>query len=101
MAPSVRSVAIELAENAKAIIAWRDSLPERQRKRLVHPLSVTRRWRHRERASADIARYLHTFVSASRKIAPDQANIPIEDLDAALTWLTACRAKTMAVANAA
>jgi hypothetical protein len=42
---SVRSVAIELHENAKAIEAWRASLPERQRKRLVHPLSNVRRWR--------------------------------------------------------
>jgi hypothetical protein len=45
MQKSVRSVAVELAENAKAITTWRDSLPERQRRRLVHPLSVTRRWR--------------------------------------------------------
>jgi hypothetical protein len=45
MAKSTRSVAIELAENVEAIEAWRDTLPERQRKRLVHPLSVTRRWR--------------------------------------------------------
>jgi hypothetical protein len=28
-----------------AITAWRDSLPERQRKRLVHPFSVTRRFK--------------------------------------------------------
>jgi hypothetical protein len=40
-----RSVAIELAESAEAITAWRDSLPERRRKRLIHPLSVTRRWK--------------------------------------------------------
>jgi hypothetical protein len=45
MAKSLRSVCIDLAENAEAITAWRDTLPERQRKRLVHPLSVTRRWR--------------------------------------------------------
>ncbi len=45
MAKSVRSVAIELHENAKAIEAWRATLPERQRKRLVHPLSNVRRWR--------------------------------------------------------
>jgi len=42
MAKSVRSVAIELHENAKAIEAWR---AERQRKRLIHPLSNVRRWR--------------------------------------------------------
>jgi hypothetical protein len=42
---STRSVAIVLAENAEAITAWRNALPERQRQRLVHPLSCTRRWR--------------------------------------------------------
>ena len=45
MPAATRSVAVELHENAEAITAWRDALPERQRKRLVHPLSVTRRWR--------------------------------------------------------
>jgi hypothetical protein len=45
MAKSVRSVAIELHENAKAIEAWRATLPEKQRRRLVHPLSNVRRWR--------------------------------------------------------
>jgi hypothetical protein len=45
MAKSVRSVAIELHENAKAIEAWRATLPEQQRRRLVHPLSNVRRWR--------------------------------------------------------
>jgi hypothetical protein len=40
-----RSVAIELAEHGDQIIRWRDALPKHQRKRLVHPLSVTRRWR--------------------------------------------------------
>jgi hypothetical protein len=33
-----------LHENAKAIEAWRATLPERQRRRLVHPLSNVRRW---------------------------------------------------------
>src|SRR5262249_37712171 len=42
---SVRSVAIELAENLSSIEAWRDTLPDRQRKRLVHPLSNVRRWK--------------------------------------------------------
>jgi hypothetical protein len=45
MAKSVRSVAVELHENASAIEAWRATLLERQRKRLVHPLSNVRRWR--------------------------------------------------------
>jgi hypothetical protein len=38
-------VAIELHENATAIEAWRATLPEQRRKRLVHPLSNVRRWR--------------------------------------------------------
>jgi hypothetical protein len=45
MPAATRSVAVELHEHAEQITAWRDTLPERQRKRLVHPLSVTRRWR--------------------------------------------------------
>jgi hypothetical protein len=45
MPAATRSVAVELAENADQITAWRDTLPERKRKHLVHPLSVTRRWR--------------------------------------------------------
>jgi hypothetical protein len=38
-------IALELHENATAIEVWRATLPERQRKRLVHPLSNVRRWR--------------------------------------------------------
>ena len=45
MPAATRSVAVVLHEHAEAITAWRNGLPERQRKRLVHPLSVTRRWR--------------------------------------------------------
>jgi hypothetical protein len=60
MQKSVRSVAIELAENADAITAWRDGLPGRQRKRLIHPLSVTRRWRaatqHNGKCPTDLRR---------------------------------------------
>src|SRR5262249_42651051 len=45
MPAPTRSVALELHENANAIEAWRATLPERQRKRLIHPLSNVRRWR--------------------------------------------------------
>ena len=45
MPASTRSVAIELHEHAEAITAWRDGLPERQRRRLISPLAVTRRWK--------------------------------------------------------
>jgi hypothetical protein len=45
MAKSVRSVAIELHENAAAIETWRATLREKERQRLIHPLSNVRRWR--------------------------------------------------------
>jgi hypothetical protein len=45
MPKAVRSVAIELVENEQAISTWRDTLSEKQRQRLRHPLSITRRWR--------------------------------------------------------
>jgi hypothetical protein len=34
-----------LAEHSDAITKWRNRLPERQKRRLIHPLSVTRRWK--------------------------------------------------------
>jgi hypothetical protein len=45
MAKSVRSVCIELHENINAITRWRATLSEKQRNRLVHPLSNVRRWK--------------------------------------------------------
>src|SRR5215470_11258554 len=45
MPKSTRSVAILLHENATAIEKWRATLPERQRRRLVHPLTNVRAWR--------------------------------------------------------
>jgi hypothetical protein len=40
---SVRSVAIEMHENICAIEPWRNA--DKRRRRLIHPLSVTRRWK--------------------------------------------------------
>jgi hypothetical protein len=45
MQKGVRSAALDLHANIEAIETWRATLPERQRKRLVHPLSNVRRWR--------------------------------------------------------
>jgi hypothetical protein len=45
MAKPVRSVCIELYENIDAITKWRATLSEKQRRRLIHPLSNVRRWR--------------------------------------------------------
>jgi hypothetical protein len=81
MAKSVRSVAIELHENAKAIEAWRATLPERQRRRLIHPLSNVRRWRaatqHNGKCPQDFKRDAvaawRRFVICVELLPPDQA----------------------------
>ncbi len=81
MTKSVRSVAIELHENAKAIEAWRATLPERQRKRLIHPLSNVRRWRAATtpngRCPADLKRDAtaawRRFVSCMELLPPNEA----------------------------
>ena len=44
MSPATRSWAIALHENLAAISAWRDRLPDRERKRLINPQSVLKRW---------------------------------------------------------
>jgi len=44
-------------ENAEAIEAWRETLPERRRKRLVHPLSNVRAWRQSTTQSNQISRH--------------------------------------------
>jgi hypothetical protein len=79
MAPSVRSVAIELHENIGSIERWRSTLPERQRKRLVHPLSVTRRWKAATTEAKKIdtqevaAAAWHRFVACVAVLPPEQA----------------------------
>jgi hypothetical protein len=81
MPASTRSVAVELHENAEEITAWRDTLPERQRKRLVHPLSVTRRWRastaHNGKSSTDLRRDAKAawarFCTCARALPTDDA----------------------------
>src|SRR5262249_16179042 len=81
MAKSVRSVAIVLFENVDAIEAWRTTLPERQRRRLVHPLSNVRRWRaaptYNGKSPADyrmeaVAAW-RRFVSCAQALSADQA----------------------------
>jgi hypothetical protein len=82
MPKSVRSVAIELHENAKAIETWRATLPERQRKRLVYRLSNVRRWRAslnhgNDKCPQDLKREAmaawRRFVSCVRSLPADQA----------------------------
>jgi len=45
MPKSTRSVAIELVEHIDQIEAWRATLSDRERRRLIHPLSNVARWR--------------------------------------------------------
>jgi len=63
MPAATRSVAVELLEHAEAITSWRDGLPERQRRRLIHPLSVTRRWRASTAASVGSFLCLHEGIA--------------------------------------
>jgi hypothetical protein len=81
MPKSTRSVAIELHENAAAIEAWRATLPEKQRRRLIHPLSNVRRWRaataHNGKCPIDLKRDAlaawRRFVSCVATLPGDQA----------------------------
>jgi hypothetical protein len=45
MRPSDRSHAVELHENLRAITAWRITLPERERRRLIGAQANVKRWR--------------------------------------------------------
>ena len=81
MPKSTRSVAIELHENAEAIEAWRATLPERQRRRLVHPLSNVRRWRQSTATHEPVKKDLHRdallhwrrFRACLEAMPPDEA----------------------------
>src|SRR5207248_7045464 len=82
MEKSVRSVALELHSNIEAITEWRASLPERQRRRLVHPLSNVRGWRastlngNRKRSQdlkREAMRAWRRYVSFANLLPPDEA----------------------------
>jgi hypothetical protein len=82
MPKSTRSVAIELAEHSDAITKWRDKLPEQQKRRLIHPLSVTRRWKaslahDNSKSPQDLKRNAaaawRRFVSCVEALPADQA----------------------------
>jgi hypothetical protein len=94
MPKSVRSVAIELYENIDAITAWRATLPERQRRRLVHPLSNVRRWRaattYNGKSPAD---YKMEAVAAWKKFLACVAQLPADQ--AAPLWQMVYQTKAM------
>ena len=78
---SAAAAALDLAANLEVIDQWRDSLPEEQRRRLIQPLSVRRRWRaatqHNGKAPQDFKRDAiaawRKFVSCVEALPPDQA----------------------------
>src|SRR3974390_2422764 len=79
---SVRSVAIELHENIAAITAWRETLSEKERRSLIHPLSNVRRWKaattHGQGKSPqdlkrDAAAAWRRFIACTKALPPDQA----------------------------
>lgn len=77
MHKSERWAAVDLAENIEAVEQWRETLPEKERKRLIHPLSNVRRWRRAtsNRASIDAAKSAavwRRFVSALAALSPEQ-----------------------------
>jgi hypothetical protein len=82
MPKSTRSVAILLHENAAAIEEWRATLSERQRRRLVHPLTNVRAWRAStvngngkclQDLKREAMRAWRRFVSCACLLPPDQA----------------------------
>ena len=82
MPKSTRSVAIELHEHIAEITAWRATLPERQRRQLVHPTSNVRRWRAAtthgngkcpEDLKREAAAAWRRFLSCVNLLPPDQA----------------------------
>jgi hypothetical protein len=82
MPASTRSVCIVLAEHESEITKWRDALPQRQRQRLIHPLSVIRRWKaatgqypaqHLRDLKWDAQTAWQRFISCVAQLPPDQA----------------------------
>jgi hypothetical protein len=98
MQKSVRSVALELHTNIGSITEWRATLPEQQRKQLIHPLSNVRRWRAAthtngkcpEDLKREAAAAWRRFVSCVKLLPPDQA--------AALWQVALCEVAAMASA---
>ena len=81
MPKSLRSVAIEFSENIAAIEQWRATLGEKERRRLLHPLSNVRRWRAATKqpiakGSDDVAKAAaawQRFVALMEALRADQA----------------------------
>jgi DNA-directed RNA polymerase specialized sigma24 family protein len=79
MRPSDRSVAITLIENAEAINRWRDTLPEKDRRRLNTAQANVHRWQKslqpqaKPDALAQAQAALARFLACIEALPPDQA----------------------------
>ena len=75
---ATRSVAVELHENAHTIEAWRSTLDERTRRRLVHPLSNVRRWRASAHANGRSPTDLRHAKAAWRRFRSCLEGLPLD-----------------------
>jgi hypothetical protein len=72
-------VALELNENISAIEQWRLTLAEKQRRRLIHPLSNVSRWRKATAQNKIVDAHRAASLAWTRfkglvdKLPPDQA----------------------------
>jgi hypothetical protein len=80
MPSPTRSVAIELAENEQAITLWRNALPEKQRRRLINPQSVVKRWRRETQPSPTESRSSE-FPAHTRRNSVAASQLPSQQTD--------------------
>jgi hypothetical protein len=93
MPKSVRSVAVELAENMDAIERWRATLSEKQRRSLIHPLSNVRRWKAATMPEGkslthlrcDARAALKHFLTCLRKLPATEADMLMREMLAQTT----------------
>jgi hypothetical protein len=88
MPKSTRSVSIELHENCAAIEQWRATQSEKERRRLIHPLSNVRRWRQATQSKAKPDALMKAekawqhFLTCMKALPPEQA-VPLwQDVEA-------------------
>jgi hypothetical protein len=86
--PSVRSHAIEVFEHLQDIETWRKNLSDRQRRRLIHPLAVLRRWRAATMPEGkslthlrcDARAALKHFLTCLRKLPTNEASMLMAEM---------------------
>jgi hypothetical protein len=97
MTPSVKSHAIEVYEHLQDIEAWRKTLSDRQRRRLIHPLAVLRRWRAATlpegksltHLRCDARAALKHFLTCLRKLPATEAGALMDEMLAQTTTVIA------------